>query len=164
MTEFQPGEYTTRGGCQAVVEFVVPVPRVDTTYTRVGRICGNEGWCFMVWTSTGRVYVDEKHKHDLIPPAEVTYRRLPCSEHVRISGSGYPERSYDGAAPENCPNCRVERIERVGGVVTKVELVEAKEVTKVELVEAKEVTKVELVEAKEVTKVELVEAKEVADE
>jgi hypothetical protein len=125
MTKFNVGSYKTEGGYDAEVKFILREPN-NSYFPLIGQIkTKNDGWMSASWARDGS-YGTDYIMFNLVPPPEVTYRRVPCAEHVSILGSGFPERSYDGAAPQNCPNCRVERIERVNGEVTKVELVEAR--------------------------------------
>ena len=69
MSNFGPGEYMTRGGCKAVVEFVMPQPHED--YDLQGRIlCKNGYWDSCAWTLSGRYLQSPKHGGwDLVQPS-----------------------------------------------------------------------------------------------
>jgi len=109
--KFQPGEYTTRGGHEAVVRYS------DTWLYGEVRVPNRN--MPMMWYGNGNACYLDSHAYGLLPPATVTYRALPCEKH-----RGWWNPETDSLPVTQCDNCRVERIERVDGVVTKVEVVE----------------------------------------
>ena len=125
MTEFQPGEYTTRDGHEAIVEFRMREP-TNTVFVLVGQVFCEGEWRHKSWTLNGRVIRHSKHALDLMPPCEVTYRRLPCPKHDK----DMPWRELSPASSAFavlqsgwCQDCQWERITRRDGNVIKLELV-----------------------------------------
>jgi len=81
MTQFPPGEYETRGGHRAVVEFIMPKPH--ESFPLIGRMFCDGKWSVKSWTVSGS-WGGTGRGYDLLPPATVTYRRLPCGKHHHL--------------------------------------------------------------------------------
>ena len=124
MDEFQPGEYTTRDGHEAIVEFRMREP-TNAEFVLVGQVCLEGVWCRRLWALNGCAGLYCEHALDLMPPDDVTYRRLPCLRHDNYT----PRRelgpaNYAALMPKRnfCQDCQWERITRRDGKVIKLEL------------------------------------------
>ena len=125
MYEFKPGEYTTRDGHEAIVEFRMREP-TNTVFVLVGQVFCEGEWRHKSWTLNGRVIRHGEHALDLMPPDDVTYRGLACQKHnkdVALRELCTAEYVFNVLQRDYCMDCRWERITRRDGKVVKLELV-----------------------------------------
>jgi hypothetical protein len=72
--KFKPGQYTTRNGCSARVEFVMEQPTHSSGVLVGQRFDGQ--WNLANWHVDGRYFRDTESPHDLMPPTTLKFALL----------------------------------------------------------------------------------------